>query len=61
MLKGMGIGWTYVLLGAILLTAIPVVYLSIRIGPKYRIKRQQERAEALARLTEATNKADEKA
>ncbi|KAF8204569.1 major facilitator superfamily domain-containing protein [Pholiota molesta] len=61
MLKGMGIGWTYVLLGAILLTAIPVVYLSIRIGPKYRIKRQQERAEALARLAEAANNADEKA
>ncbi|KAF9476062.1 MFS general substrate transporter [Pholiota conissans] len=51
-LKGIGIGWTYVLFAGILLCCIPAVYLSIMIGPKYRVKRQRKREEVMARLIE---------
>ena len=59
-LKGIGIGWTYVLLAGVLVCSLPAVFLSIKIGPKYRMKRQRKREEALARLigVEGANKTE---
>ena len=59
-LKGIGIGWTYVLLAGVLVCSVPAVFLSIKIGPKYRVKRQRKREEALARLigVEGANKTE---
>ncbi|KAF8955576.1 MFS general substrate transporter [Flammula alnicola] len=56
-LKAIGIGWTYVLLAGILLLSMPLVYLAIRIGPQYRIKRQRRRDEELARIVEKSDNA----
>lgn len=49
MLKGMGIGWTYILLAGLLVLALPFVYLAIRIGPVYRVRRQKLREIQMAR------------
>ncbi|CAA7265936.1 unnamed protein product [Cyclocybe aegerita] len=51
-IKGIGIGWTYVLHCGISLLALPLIYVAIRIGPRYRIKRQRLREEELARIVE---------
>lgn len=59
MLNGMGIGWTYVLLAGLLLLTLPAVYLSIRIGPKYRVKRQRRREEAEKAREEAQTRDSE--
>ncbi|KAF8973659.1 major facilitator superfamily domain-containing protein [Flammula alnicola] len=56
-LKGIGIGWTYVLLAGMLLLCTPLVYLAIRIGPQCRIKRQRRRDEELARIVETSDNA----
>jgi len=50
LIKGIGIGWTYVFLGGLSLLSLPLVYLSIRIGPRQRGKRQRARelAEAVS-------------
>ncbi|KAF8913095.1 major facilitator superfamily domain-containing protein [Gymnopilus junonius] len=37
------IGWTYVLLCGMGLLSVPLIYLAIHIGPRYRIKRQRQR------------------
>jgi hypothetical protein len=39
-IEGIGVGWTYVLLGGLLLLVLPLLYLEIRIGPKCREKRR---------------------
>ena len=49
MLKGLGIGWTYILLAGCLALALPFVYLAIRIGPVYRVRRQKMREMLMAR------------
>lgn len=48
MLNSLGIGWTYVLLAGLLLLTVPMVYLAIRIGPIYRVKRQKRREAEMA-------------
>ncbi|KJA29580.1 hypothetical protein HYPSUDRAFT_174289 [Hypholoma sublateritium FD-334 SS-4] len=48
MLNALGIGWTYILLAGLLLLTIPMVYLAIRIGPIYRVKRQKRREAEMA-------------
>lgn len=48
MLNSLGIGWTYILLAGLLLLTVPMVYLAIRIGPIYRVKRQKRREAEMA-------------
>ncbi|KAF8078858.1 MFS general substrate transporter [Lyophyllum atratum] len=40
MLRALGVGWTYVLLGGVSLLGIPLLYLEMRIGPACRAKRR---------------------
>lgn len=37
-------GWTYVLLGGLCTSAIPLLYVSMRIGPGWRAKRREAMA-----------------
>ena len=39
-INGIGIGWTYVLLGGLSILLLPVVYGAMIIGPRCRIRRQ---------------------
>lgn len=41
----LGYGWTYVLLGSICLLMIPIMYIVMRIGPKWRKKRERKAKE----------------
>jgi len=54
MMKAMGIGWTYVFLCGMVLPSIPLIYLSIHIGPRYRIKRQRRREAEMAQTREGS-------
>ncbi|KAK0208811.1 MFS general substrate transporter [Desarmillaria ectypa] len=47
LLRALGAGWTYVLLGGICMLTIPLVYLIIHIGPPRRIKRRRALAAPL--------------
>jgi hypothetical protein len=47
-LNGIGIGWTYVLLGGFSVLALPLIYAAMVIGPQCRKKRARE--EELARV-----------
>jgi len=49
-LNGIGIGWTYILLGGFSILALPLIYVAMMIGPRCRIKRQQSRGEELAQV-----------
>lgn len=49
MMKSMGIGWTYVFHCGMALLSLPLLYLSMHIGPRYRVKRQRQREEEMAR------------
>ncbi|KAF8167670.1 major facilitator superfamily domain-containing protein [Crassisporium funariophilum] len=51
-IKGIGIGWTYILLGGITLLSLPLIYLSFKVGPRCRVKRQKLQEEELARIVE---------
>ncbi|KAF8960020.1 MFS general substrate transporter [Flammula alnicola] len=51
-INGIGIGWTYVLLSGLSLLALPLVYIAIRIGPRYRVKRQRLREGEQGRTVE---------
>lgn len=51
-LKGIGIGWTYVLLSGLSLFSLPLLYLVIRIGPRCRVQRKRLREEQLTRRDE---------
>ncbi|KAF9537815.1 MFS general substrate transporter [Agrocybe pediades] len=42
-INAIGMGWTYILLSGICLLSLPLIYLAIRIGPRYRVKRQRAR------------------
>ena len=42
-MNGIGIGWTYVLLGGFTILALPLICGAMIIGPRYRIKRQRAR------------------
>ena len=52
MMRAMGIGWTYVVHCGMALLSIPLLYLSMYIGPRYRAKRQRRREEDMARARE---------
>jgi hypothetical protein len=51
-IKAIGNGWTYIILAGIELLSIPLIFLAIRIGPKYRIRRQRQREEALLKASQ---------
>lgn len=42
-INGIGIGWTYVLLGGLSVLALPLICGSMIIGPRCRIRRQRAR------------------
>ena len=42
-MNGIGIGWTYVLLGGLSILPLPLICGSMIIGPRCRIKRQRAR------------------
>ncbi|PVH80130.1 MFS general substrate transporter [Cadophora sp. DSE1049] len=48
----MGYGWAYILLGGICLALLPLMLLEIKIGPKYRRKRQRIEEEKLIEASE---------
>tara|TARA_R110002060_G_scaffold72129_2_gene80770 strand:- start:92 stop:238 length:147 start_codon:yes stop_codon:yes gene_type:complete len=48
----MGYGWAYILLGGICLALLPLMLLEIKIGPKYRRKRQMIEEEKLIEASE---------
>jgi len=41
-IHALGVGWTYVLLGGVSSLVIPLIYLEVRIGPVYRVKRRTQ-------------------
>ena len=43
MINGIGIGWTYVLLGGLSILSLPLICGAMIIGPKCRINRQHSR------------------
>jgi len=45
-INGIGIGWTYVLLGGLSVLSLPLIYGAMIIGPRCRIKRQRTREES---------------
>ncbi|KAF8807811.1 MFS general substrate transporter [Phlegmacium glaucopus] len=51
-MKGIGIGWTYVLLSGFSIFALPLVYGAIKIGPRCRIKRQHLREEEVGQMAQ---------
>ncbi|KAF5312980.1 hypothetical protein D9619_002950 [Psilocybe cf. subviscida] len=51
-IKAIGNGWTYVILAVFELLSIPLIFLAIRIGPKYRVRRQRQREEALLKASQ---------
>ena len=42
-INGIGIGWTYVLLGGLSVLPLPIICGAMIIGPRCRVKRQQAR------------------
>ena len=42
-INGIGIGWTYVLLGGLSILLLPLIYGAIIMGPRCRMKRQHVR------------------
>ena len=49
-INGIGIGWTYVLLGGLSLLLLPIICGVMLIGPRCRIKRQEARNQELAQI-----------
>ena len=49
-MNGIGIGWTYVLLGGLSILPLPLICGVMIIGPRYRIKRQHARDQESARV-----------
>ena len=47
-INGIGIGWTYVLIGGLSILSLPLTYGAMVVGPRCRIKRQQMREQELA-------------
>jgi hypothetical protein len=47
--KRLEYGWTYALLGSICLLMIALMYIVMRIGPKWR-KKREEKAKALCKM-----------
>jgi hypothetical protein len=43
----MGFGWAYILLGGICLMLLPLMFLEMKIGPRFRQKRQKLEEKAL--------------
>ena len=42
-INAIGVGWTYVLLCGVSLLSLPLVYIAMLIGPRYRVRRQRLR------------------
>jgi hypothetical protein len=41
LINRIGLGWTYVILGFLSLLTIPLIFLDIHVGPRYRLARQK--------------------
>lgn len=44
MLTALGIGWTYVLLAGLCILVGPIMYVTMRMGPKWRAKERERQA-----------------
>ncbi|PPQ83614.1 hypothetical protein CVT25_006299 [Psilocybe cyanescens] len=56
-IKALGTGWTYVIMSSMSFLSVPLIYVAMRIGPRYRVKRQRlKEAEELARIVEPEEK-----
>jgi hypothetical protein len=51
-INGIGIGWTYVLIGGLSILPLPLICGAMIIGPRCRIKRQNARDQESARIAE---------
>ena len=51
-INGIGIGWTYVLLGGLSILPLPLVCGAMILGPRRRIKRQHARAQESAQVVQ---------
>ena len=49
-INGIGIGWTYVLLGGLSVLCLPLIYGAMVIGPRCRVKRQEAREQESPRV-----------
>jgi len=54
-LNGIGIGWTYVLLGGFSVLVLPLIYGTMVIGPRCRVKRQRSSEGELAQVAQQKN------
>ena len=50
MMNGIGIGWTYVLLGGLSILPLALICGAMIIGPRCRIKRQHAKDQELAQV-----------
>ena len=49
-----GLGWTFIILGALMLLTVPLIYLEIAVGPKYRRARSRAaRGNTVSEVVEA--------
>ncbi|KAF8886057.1 major facilitator superfamily domain-containing protein [Gymnopilus junonius] len=53
--KAIGTGWTFVLISVLTVTSLPLVLITIKIGPKRRVSRQQKREELTQKATVEVN------
>ena len=60
MIDAMGIGWTYVLLGGLCILVGPIMFVVMRMGPKWRARERAKGAAAAAKAAESENQKDEK-
>ena len=57
-MRSIGLGWTFVVLGGMVALALPLLYLSMYIGPRYRAMRHRRREDEMARLRENSNRSE---
>ncbi|TCD66496.1 hypothetical protein EIP91_001321 [Steccherinum ochraceum] len=54
MINSVGIGWTYVILGVLCWVVSPIIFVIMRMGPKWRARRRAREAAAAKAATEKT-------
>lgn len=52
MLRRLGMGWTYVLLGGLAISSTPLVIIEMKSGPKWRERRRKQGEKAAAKAKE---------
>ena len=58
-INSVDIGWTYVILGALCIAVAPIMFIVMRMGPKWRARRRAR--QSAARQSKKAEKAAEKA